>query len=149
MIITGISADEFTWLVKRVSVEQYHGNLHAEIVRVYSPNRFRARVMVHESGARASYGPTGRSAPGARRSASGRRLAVACWHAYRDALAAVFEQNPNARVQTAMAKYVHKDGFYDNYPKTAAHNIGSMAAPAYMPDLCDCDHWGIDTREEN
>ena len=60
----------------------------------------------------------------------------------------MFDINPDARVYTGMAKYVGLDGFLDNYPPTAHVNIGSMFAPAHMPDLCDCDRYGIDTREE-
>lgn len=147
MIVTGITPEQFAGIVDKLSESTYGGNLAADIGRQYSATRFNARVVVHDSGAR-MFGPKiKKSAPGARRSWSGRRIAASCWHAYRDVLAGVFDVNPNARVYTAMAKYIGRDGFLANYPRTAAQNVGSMVQPAYMPELCDCEHFGIDTRE--
>lgn len=155
MIITGITPEQFIQIVARVGALSYQHNLQAEIGRRYtradgSCQRFHARVIPVESGARLSQCNVGTerlSAAGARRSWSGRRIAAACWHAYRDVLAGVFEVNPNARVVTAMSKYVGLSGFHANYPATANANIGSMMQPAYMPELCDCERYGIDTRE--
>ena len=75
----------------------------------------------------------------ARRSASGRHGPYACWHAYRDALRAVFKVYPHAVVTTALARYNGSDGFESVYPETANKNVGSMVNPAYMTELCDCD----------
>lgn len=147
MIITGISAQQFGEAVEKLSAATYGDNLRVEVGRVYSGNRFAARVIPRDSGARMFGQKIKTSAPGARKSWSGRRINAACWHAYRDAILAVFDINPDARVYTTMAKYVGRDGFMDNYPRTADKNIGSLAQPAYMPELCDCEHFGIDTRE--
>ena len=147
MMITGISAEQFAAAIDTVSSEVYGGNLRAEIGTVYSGNRFAARILPRESGARIYPKSSRLSAPGARRSWSGRRIQAACWHAYRDGIQAVFDINPNARVRTGMAKYIGQGGFLENYPLTANQNIGSMIQPAYMPELCDCDIHGIDTRE--
>ena len=152
MLITGISPAQFREIVTKVSHTSYSANLLPEIGREYvradgSVNRFHARVIPLETGARSSYAKTGRSAPGARRSWSGRRIKASCWHAYRDVLAALFDVNPAARVKTAMADYNGRDAFYDRYPATAHRNIGSMMQPAHMPDMCDCDLWGISTHE--
>jgi len=147
MIITGITPAQFTELVDKVSA-RYDGNLEALVGTQYSSRRFNGRVLVCDSGV-ARYGTrTKLCAPGARKSWNGRRIAAACWHAYRDVLVEIFALNPDARVYTAMAKYIGAKGFYDSYPQTAHRNIGSMAAPAYMPELCDCEHHGNDTRED-
>lgn len=146
MLITGITPDKFRTIVSDVGNRLYNGNLRAEIGAEYTRldgtcRRFRARVIPLESGATASYAKTGHSAPGARRSWAGRRTKAACWHSYRDVLAQLFDVNPHASVRTAMATYLGREGFYDQFPRTANQNIGSMMAPAYMPDLCDCPYW--------
>jgi len=74
---------------------------------------------------------------GARRSYSGRRLKAACWHAYRDVLAALFEQRPRATVRTALATYHGREGFERHYPATAYVNVGSAMRLVHMPALCD------------
>lgn len=74
----------------------------------------------------------------ARRSASGRHGPYACWHAYRDALRAVFKVYPHAVVTTSLARYNGSDGFESVYPETANKNVGSMVNPAFMSELCDC-----------
>jgi hypothetical protein len=70
--------------------------------------------------------------------APGRRIPAACWHAYRDVLAALFDQCPAARVRTALAVYRGREGFERHYPATAYVNVGSQMQPAHMPELCDC-----------
>lgn len=118
-------------IAEDVSRELYGGN-----VRVHPDSKplgsesygFRGRIMVVDS-----------RGPGARTSWSGRHGPYACWHAYRDVLARIFETYPNARVRTSMAHYVGAAGFEETYPATADRNIGSQFAPAYMPDLCECD----------
>lgn len=136
MQITGITPDDFRLAVQKANVA-YDGNLTAEIGSQQSATRFRARVVPVQSGA--STMPAGISALGARKSWSGRRIKAACWHAYRDVLIEVFAINPDARVYTAMAKYKGVDSFNEQFPRTADQNIGSMASPAYMPDLCECE----------
>lgn len=126
MEITGITADQFRTAVRVVS-EQYGGNLVIADEKPTSSRSCRGRVAVANS-----------RGPGARCSWTGRRGPWACWHAYRDVLAELFETNPNARVRTSLAVYKGRDGFNSSYPATAYKNIGSMVAPAYMPELCDC-----------
>ena len=76
---------------------------------------------------------------GSRTSWDGRHTPTTCWHGYRDVLRALFEINPKAVITTSMAQYRGVEGFEENYPRTGHINIGSMFAPAYMPELCDCD----------
>lgn len=148
MIVTGITPDQFRDVIAKLNVVDYQHNLTAHIGREYSATRFSCRVIPEDSGTNWTSSNDGKmSAPGARRSWSGRRLKAACWHAYRDVILGIFHVNPDARVYTGMAKYVGLQGFLDAYPQTAHQNIGSMAQPAYMPDLCDCDHYGISTHE--
>jgi hypothetical protein len=136
MQITGITPLQFADAVRKVSVS-YGDNLDYEVTSQQSSTRFRARVIPVVSGATTC--SPGVSAPGARKSWSGRRIKAACWHAYRDVMIEVFNINPSARIYTGMAKYKGIDGFNENYPRTADQNIGSMMSPAYMPDLCECE----------
>lgn len=76
---------------------------------------------------------------GVRRSWSGRRGPWACWHAYRDVMRGILTAYPHAVITSAHARYEGLSGFENTHPGTADINVGSMAMPAYMPDLCDCD----------
>lgn len=127
MELIGITVDEFRSAVRSVS-EQYGGNviIHAD-AKATSSRSSRGRVVVRDS-----------RGPGARRSWSGRRGPWACWHVYRDVLTELFDAHPEAKVRTSLATYDGEDGFNQNYPATAYKNVGSMVAPAYMPELCDC-----------
>lgn len=144
LIKNGPNAAEFAAIVSQVSVNHYDGNLtttgdeYTSGSRVVTVNR--ARVRAVESGFVTAPRDTDYIAPGARKSWSGRRTTAACWHAYRDVLALLFKRYPNAAVITAMARYTHRDGFYQHYPSTAYKNIGSMMQPTYMTELCDCRH---------
>lgn len=144
MQITGITPDQFQLAIDKANVN-YQGNLRAEIGSQQSATRFRGRVILQSTGYQL-YGrkDTSLLAPGQRRSASAfsgqRRINAVCWHGYRDVLIELFNINPDARVYTAMAKYKGRDGFEANYPATGWHNIGSMAYPVTMPELCDCEN---------
>jgi hypothetical protein len=70
-------------------------------------------------------------------------MPTACWHAYRDVLAELFRQFPNARVQSGNSFSVVYRGAADfavKYPQTGRENIGSQMQPITMPELCDCEH---------
>lgn len=140
MIITGITQEQFAIAVARAA-ENYGGNLRPEFGTSYSATRFRARVVLAQTGNQMGL-PAPELAPGQRRSgnvlAGERRVNAVCWHAYRDALMEVFEINENTKVRTALAKYLGSDSFYDEYPATGHVNIGSVAYPVTMPETCDC-----------
>ena len=133
MNISGISLHEFTRITSTVSVQKYGGNIivsqDGHDTGTRKP-RCTARLA-----ARDSHGA------GARVCWSGRHGPWACWHAYRDVLAAVFYANPEAVIRTGIGGgtlYRGRDGFLAAYPATAGVNIGSQVQPAYMPDLCEC-----------
>jgi hypothetical protein len=115
--------NEAQWedIVAKVSREAYGCNL------IPHPNAASYRLSVISS-----------REPGARRSHSGRRLAVACWHTWRDVLAELFERYPDATVRTALATYVGRGGFEDWFPITGAANIGSIMEPMRIDEACDC-----------
>lgn len=139
MQITGITQQQFTQAVEKAGVH-YCDNLKPEFGTAYSPNRFRARVLPKMTGYQMGL-PTEDLAPGQRRSASWqsqRRINAVCWHAYRDVLIEVFNINPDAKVRTSMAKYLGKESFYAEFPKTAFTVIGAPVCPFTMPDCCDC-----------
>lgn len=128
MLIRKVSRDQFAAVVSKVS-ESYGGNIivHHDMREdgVRFP-RLTGRIRVESS-----------RASGARRSWSGRRTVSACWHAHRDVFRELFAQYPEATVQTSMARYTASN-FEDVYPDTGNRSIGSMMAPAYMPELCEC-----------
>ena len=128
MLIRNVTLAQFSDVVAQVSAE-YGDNL------MVNPDTHEAGVRVKRVTGRIR-AVSSRDA-GARRSWSGRRTVSACWHAHRDVYRALFAQYPNATVQTMMARYTAQN-FEDTYPGTANHNIGSMMAPAYMPELCEC-----------
>jgi hypothetical protein len=142
MIITGITVEDFRQAVAKAGIA-YDDNLAALIGREYSATRFAGRVVLKNTGYQL-YGrkDTSLLAPGQRRSASyfsgQRRINAVCWHGYRDALIEVFNINPDAKVRTAMAKYLGRDSFYEEFPSTGRKNIGSLMYPVTMPETCDC-----------
>ena len=127
MDIRGISLEDFQAIVAYVSKGDYDGNIVVERHAHENGSRLAARLWAAD----------GRG-PGARVSWTGRHAHAACWHAYRDVLAELFERFPRATVRTAMAVYRGRDGFEQHYPQTAYSNIGSQMQPVYMPELCDC-----------
>lgn len=137
MQITGITPDQFDSAVMRAGI-RYGGNLRPEHGSRQSATRFRARVLPVATGYRL-YGKGKDLAPGQRRSWNGQRINAVCWHAYRDVMYAVFAINPKARIATALAIYRGLDDFERKFPATGDRNIGSMMAPAYMPELCECE----------
>lgn len=122
MNISGVSADQFGDLVCAVSRREYDGNLIpvdvVDLGGVRRP-RIRGRIAVRDS-----------YAYGARTSASGRHGKWASWHAYRDVLAELFLLHPRALVVTGIARYDGRQGFEDNFPRTANTNKGSVMVPA-------------------
>jgi hypothetical protein len=69
-------------------------------------------------------------------------LSAACWHAYRDFLAALFTECSEATVHTAQAHYNGAADFLDKFPDTGDTNIGSMMEPCCYIDACDCEPRG-------
>jgi hypothetical protein len=139
MMITGITPEQFADAVAKAGA-LYEDNLRPEIGTQYSATRFRARVILRQTG----YGlglPTWDLAPAQRRSSSAfgrRRINAVCWHGYRDALREVFLINPETRIYTVLAKYKGQAEFNRLYPPTAHVNIGPPVDPVTLPELCDC-----------
>ncbi len=127
MDIRGLTLEDFQAIVAYASQDTYDGNIVVERNAHSNGSRLAARLWADD----------GRG-PGARTSWTGRHAHAACWHAYRDVLAELFERFPRATVRTAMAVYRGRQGFEQHYPATAYSNIGSVMQPAYMPSLCDC-----------
>jgi hypothetical protein len=128
MNINGLTLAEFTEVVDRISRETYDGNVIVESnAHDAGNNRCVARIKVKDS-----------SGTGSRRAVSGRRMAAACWHAYRDVIHAVLEAYPNAKIDTGMEKYHGMSEFLRLYPDTANKNIGNMYQSIFMPDMCEC-----------
>lgn len=78
-------------------------------------------------------------AHGSRTSGSGRHGRWACWHVFRDVIAAIMAADPAATVRTGVTVYRGADGFLDTFPDTAWNNVGSLARPATLVSMCvDC-----------
>jgi hypothetical protein len=133
VLVTGLSLTQFRDIVREVSESRYEGNVIVQAdAYELSGNRFRGRLRC----------TTGRGA-GARTSWRGAHYPIACWHAYRDVLAEVFRQFPDARVQSGYhfsVVYRGADDFAAKYPQTGRKNIGSQMEPVTMPELCGCEH---------
>ncbi len=122
-----------------VSIEDVHEAL-ATVNRIYAGN-IRFKREPEETGRAVSFTLTVNSSrgAGARRGQGGRRIAAACWHVHRDIYFALYNVNPGARIQTAIADYRGYVDFSDQCPSTGYINIGSQASPLYACDACECD----------
>lgn len=130
-ISTALSHKELSAIMTRVSEDYYGGNLTFELEDLNGVRRNRFRFKMGATSGK----------PGSRKSWTGRRGPWACWHSFRDVLAAIFIADPDALIRTGMATYKGAHGFLDKYPETGDRNVGSMVAPAYYGDLCDCDNY--------
>lgn len=130
MQITGVHLNEFVTVVEEVSRLVYDHNVRVkDFTDLGGKQRPRIRVSLKAGNSHM---------PGARRSWSGRRMPVACWHVFRDVFNVCFESHPDAVIRTGMAVYNGRAGFLDAYPQTGKVNIGSQIQPAFMPELCEC-----------
>ena len=145
MIVYGATLQEVTDVVAKASAEHYAGNIAVRTGEDRSNSR----------GGRATFTlralDTSDAGPGAKGSASWsssgtgpnglRRTIAACWHAHYDVLAALFAAYPDARVNTAMARYEAAQ-FHDTAMVTAWRNVGAPIAPITPLECCECDHTG-------
>lgn len=128
MQLRNVTLDSFRASVERVNAS-YDGNLSIH------PDAYEKGVRVPTVVGRLWVEDS--RGTGARTSWSGRACKAACWHAFRDVIRDVLDNNPRAVVVTSLARYT-KENFEDTYPSTGYVNVGSMASPAYMPNLCNC-----------
>ena len=134
LIITNLSSDDIRAIVGTVSDDAYAGNLAITDDGIRTDTRRDGRYS-H----RVALTTRDSSQPGARRSWSGRRSRATCWHAFRDVFAVVMMRDPAAVIRTGLATYSGAAGFLELFPATGEANIGSMAQPAILADLCGCE----------
>lgn len=115
--------EELEVIIQEVSKESYGGNVILKDWSIISAHKVRFTLRTKNS-----------RAFGSRTSWNGKHTPAASWEAFRDVLALIFARFPNARIQTSLAIYKGKEGFLEEYPKTAHKNIGSQMAPCTMPD---------------
>jgi len=122
-----IDAARVSSVVASVSRARYQSNVGASV-----ENRGEKRGGVMHTrftlNVRDSYGV------GARKSASGRHMPKASWQAHRDVMFALFEQDPDAVLITALATYVGRDDFNAKFEDTGDRNVGSRMEPALLRD---------------
>lgn len=136
MRMRGITLDDFHASVARVNAStseddvNYDGNLlvHRDArqsgIKVPTVS---GRLIVKDS-----------KGPGARTSASGRRMPAACWHAFRDVYRDLLAHHADLVITTALARYT-SENFERTFPRTAETNVGSMVNYVCLADLCDCE----------
>jgi hypothetical protein len=79
-----------------------------------------------------------------RRSHTGRRVNVVCWHGWTLFLMALFDKVPEAYVRggrdlAGPTVYRGRRDFLWKFDETGNQNIGSQARPLAYRDACDCD----------
>jgi len=131
MKIWGISVEEIETIVREVSTLLYDGNIIFKRAPECNGRATSFTLTVKDSKER-----------GSRRSADGRRIAAACWHANKDVITAVFKTNPNARIKSAVADYKGIQDFVTKFPQTGDQNMGSAANPLAYRDACNCEEFG-------
>jgi hypothetical protein len=142
MIISGISRQDL--LASRevasraLGNELLFGKLHS-----YSPKRHGVRLQVQDI-----------DGPGARRhshmflmgySQRPRRSRFACSHAHGAFYVAIYEREPWAKIQTAMAYYRNAWDFLGLYNTVLDRNAASRMCPIRFADECTCETDEIDT----
>lgn len=127
MIITGITCAELAEAVAKVNAGDYAGNIVVENCEAKNAKGTRLSVKLGTKDSRAH---------GSRRAWSGRHGKWLCWHGFRDVFRAVYDINEDAVIRTGLEAYKGRDGFENSYRDTADRNAGSMASPAYLPDMC-------------
>ena len=137
IITTTLTADDIRAIVDTVGADAYAGNLAVTGDGIRTESRRDGRYS-H----RVALTTRDSSQPGARRSWSGRRSRATCWHAFRDVFAVIMTRDPAAVVRTGMATYRGAAGFLELFPVTGEANVGSVAQPAILADLCTCEAIG-------
>lgn len=127
MKLWGMSADSISCVVRAVSDTHYGGNLRFKREPEKDGRAVSFTLTVDRS-----------DGPGARRSATGRRMSVACWHAHRDVLRAIFGVCPEARVKSAKADYRGVKDYENKFDSTGDINIGSIVNPMALRHGCEC-----------
>jgi len=76
----------------------------------------------------------------------GRKVAAVCWHGHRDFMRALYAEDPEARIKSAVADYRGRQDFEESFGSTGFRNVGSMMYPQFAKDVCSCsyDEWDTD-----
>jgi hypothetical protein len=128
MRVKGInSATDIDTAIATVNRRMYGGN-----VELFDAVKPLGKFHLFRLGVRDSRGS------GAAVSGGGRRSRHACWHVWRDVIAALLLENPGAIFRGGLADYDGVQGFLRDYPATGERNIGSMMEPAYASRVCKC-----------
>ena len=125
-------------IIRKATKEQIFTAMAATSA-VYGDNvRFKNGPDVQGTGHRLTLTVNKSAGPGGRRSATGRKVAAACWHVHRDFMRALYIQAPEAVIITALARYEGAQNFEEIFTATGHGNIGSAANPQCMRNACEC-----------
>lgn len=140
MIVTGVPLPEVEMIVRAVSETKYRNNVGVRDSKQLSRNRCQFTMRVVDAvgaGARGASMSSGTGPRGKRRNPLS-----ACWHVHYDVLETLFRHFPQAKVQSGWLRVAYTaDNFHREAIGTAGRNVGSMMQPAYMTELCECEHW--------
>lgn len=138
MLVYGIDSATVGSVIREVSAESYAGNLESNRCdsagrdRKGNPKtRFTIRV-------RSSFEPGHRLGLQTNANGDRRRMPAACWHVYRDVLAALLSVNPDARLVSAQGDYHGARAFLESFEATGDSNIGSRMEPLAYRNACEC-----------
>lgn len=68
-----------------------------------------------------------------------RRVNEVCWHGHRRFMSLLFDQYPDATLETALITYQGQQGFDLNHDATGWKNIGSQIYPVFYREACKCE----------
>lgn len=117
-----LSCEAIETITAHISHAQYRGNVYA-VTRDDGVKRNDVRHMRFTLETQDAY------AYGSRQAGSGRHMRKASWQAHREVLRALFNTDPDAIVQSALATYRGRADFLANFEATGLHNCGSRSAP--------------------
>jgi len=130
MKVWGITYEDAERIVDHVSIDHYGGNVRIDQLREEGKRVRTVSFVLRTNDTRGK---------GSRRTRL-RRTTSGCWHAHRDVMAAIFAQNPDARIKTMLADYRGKADFEAKFPETAHVQCWQGGPPQLDRDReCECE----------
>ncbi len=100
-----------------------------EYINATRDSRARMRCTLKVASSRGIFASTG---------PTGRHSVNLCWHGHTAFMEALFALEPDARIESALARYNGVAEFNAHYDATGSRNIGSQVHPILAFEACDC-----------